>query len=210
MADDFLKRVYDLSGQQETDEYYTEWAATYDEELKRTGYRSPKRCADALLKFVDSEAAVLDIGCGTGLSGAALREAGFTDVSGTDVNPEMLAIAAKAGIYRQTWLTDLTDPFPFEPGTYAAIAAIGVIGVGAAPASLLADALRALAPGGHLVFSYNDHALAQPEFSEALDDVVEVGLAEQVFAEHGPHLEGLGSESTVYVLRAIAALEQAP
>lgn len=200
MADEFLRQVYDLETQADTDAYYSAWAATYDDELTRQGYRAPQRCAEALAQFVRSDAAVLDIGCGTGLSGAALAAAGFSDVSGTDINAEMLAVAQRAGIYRDTWLTDLTAPFPFEPGTYAAVAAIGVIGVGAGPPSLLGDALAALAAGGHLVFSYNDHALKVPEFTRALDDAL-TEHADQVFAERGPHFDGLGSQSTVYVLR---------
>lgn len=200
MPDEFLRQVYELETQADTDAYYSAWATTYDDELTRQGYRAPRRCAEALAQFVPSGAPVLDIGCGTGMSGAALAAAGFTDVSGTDINAQMLAVAQRGEIYRQTWVTDLAAPFPFEPGTYAALAAIGVIGVGAGPASLLGDALAALASGGHLVFSYNDYALELPEFTGALDDAL-AAHAVQVFAERGPHFDGLGSQSTVYVLR---------
>jgi predicted TPR repeat methyltransferase len=198
---EYLRNVYNLATQADTDEYYTQWAASYDDELTRQGYQTPRRCAEALRRFVEPDAAVLDIGCGTGLSGAALASAGLTDLVGTDVNAKMLDVARAAGIYRRTWVTDIDDPFPFPRGAYDAIAAVGVIGVGAAPASLLRLALEALAIGGRLVFSYNDHALAVPEFTDALVDVVSSGLAEQEFAEHGTHIEGLGSMSTVFVLR---------
>jgi len=197
---EFLRDVYDLSSQGDTDDYYSRWASSYDDELTRQGYRTPRRCAEALEQFVASDDAVLDIGCGTGLSGTALADAGFSNVTGTDVNPEMLAVAIAAGMYQNTWLTDVAEPFPFMPGTYAAIAAVGVIGVGAAPPSLLGQALDALEPGGHLVFSYNDHALETSEFRQALDNAIADGTAEQVFAEHGPHIAGLGSSSTVFVL----------
>ena len=197
----YLRNVYDLATQADTDAYYTQWAASYDDELTRQGYQTPQRCADALRRFIASDAAVLDVGCGTGLSGAALAAAGFTNLAGTDVNAEMLDVARVAGRYRDTWVTDIEDPFPFAVGTYDAIAAVGVIGVGAAPASLLRLALEALAIGGRMVFSYNDHALKVPEFTDALTDVVSSGLAEQEFAEHGAHIEGLGSMSTVFVLR---------
>jgi predicted TPR repeat methyltransferase len=200
-AGNYLQNVYDLATQADTDAYYTRWAASYDDELTRQGYQTPQRCADALRRFIASDAAVVDIGCGTGLSGAALAAAGFTNLAGTDVNVEMLDVARVAGIYRDTWVTDIENPFPFALGTYDAIAAVGVIGVGAAPASLLRLALEALATDGRLVFSYNDHALKVPEFTDALTDVVSSGLAEQEFAEHGIHIKGLGSMSTVFVLR---------
>ena len=200
-AANYLQNVYDLATQADTDAYYTQWAASYDDELTRQGYQTPRRCAEALRRLVAFDAAVLDIGCGTGLSGAALAAAGFTDLAGTDVNTEMLDVARVAGLYRDTWVTDIEDPFPFALGTYDAISAVGVIGLGAAPASLLRLSLEALATGGHMVFSYNEHALKVPEFTDSLTDVVSSGLAEQEFTEHGIHIKGLGSMSTVFVLR---------
>lgn len=201
MSHDRLRGVYNLADQDATNAYYTEWAATYNDELTRQGYRTPQRCAEALGLFVAMDAPILDIGCGTGISGAALAAAGFTDVCGTDINADMLAVAERAHIYRDTSLGDIADPFPFEAGTYAALAAVGVIGVGSAPASLLTQALDALAPGGHLVFSYNDHALDAAEYRDVLADAISTGTAEEVFAERGVHFEGLNSRSTVYVLR---------
>ena len=76
-----------------------------------------------------------------------------------------------------------------------------MIGVGSAPPSLLTQALHALAPGGHLVFSYNDHALSAAEYRDVLSDAVSTGTAAEVFAERVVHFEGLNSHSTVYVLR---------
>jgi len=203
MAKEYLQQVYDLGGQAETDAYYTAWAETYDAELTGQGYRTPARCADALAQFVPSGQAILDIGCGTGLSGAAFAATGFTNICGQDINPEMLKVAEAAGIYRELRLSDLAEQFPFERGTYAAIAAVGVIGIGAAPASLLSESLHMLSAGGHLVFSYNDHALAVAEYTDELKAVVGSGLAQEVFSEHGPHFDGLNSMSTVYVLRRL-------
>jgi len=54
-----------------------------------------------------------------------------------------------------------------------------------------------------MVFSFNDHALKLPEFPAAVENAVADGIAEQVFAEEGPHIEGLGSRSVVYVLRRL-------
>ncbi len=202
MSDDgYLRKAYDLDSQEATDQYYSAWAKSYDDELVSNGYRSPQRCAEALAEFVGANDPVLDIGCGTGLSGVALVEAGFANVSGSDVNPDMLDLARGRNLYQQVLLADPDQPFPFAPSTYAAMNAAGVIGVGAAPPSLLTEALAALAPGGHLSFSYNDHVHEVPEYIDVLNEAVTSGVATQVFAEDGPHIEKLGSRSTVYVLR---------
>ena len=201
MAEDFLDRVYDLASQKETDSFYSDWAPSYDNELTANGYRSPQRCAEALALFVPLDRPILDIGCGTGLSGLALSAVGFSDVSGQDVNPEMVDVARDLNLFRELRVVDVNNAFPFEPGTYDALAAVGVIGAGAAPASLLTEALGALAVGGYLVFSFNDHVLDDPAYTGVLDRELDSGVAEQVFCEHGPHIEKLGSGSNVYVLR---------
>jgi len=201
VTEGFLRRAYHLDTQEETNAYYSQWASSYDAELTGQGYQTPARCAAALLQFVDTNATILDIGCGTGLSGRALATAGYAHLAGNDVNEQMLVLARQAGVYGTVSVTDVENPFPFEPGTYDAITAVGVIGVGAAPLSVFHEALHALAPGGHFCFSFNEHALKVPEFPAAIEAATSSGIAEVLFAQDGPHIEGLASTSTVYVLR---------
>ncbi|MEK6204583.1 MAG: methyltransferase type 11, partial [Amylibacter sp.] len=74
---DHLSRAYDLSSVDETQKFYSDWAATYDAEILENGYATPERCAKALAGFApEQDFAVLDIGCGTGLSGKYLAAAG--------------------------------------------------------------------------------------------------------------------------------------
>lgn len=199
---DYFSRVYELETVDETLALYSKWAKTYAEDITAGGYMTPKRCAEALACHTsDLTIPVLDVGCGTGISGAALRDAGFSDVSGTDVNAEMLAEATRLGIYRTQWLSDLDDPFPFETGTYGAIAAIGVVGSGAAPLSYLHAFLEKLGPGDLTTFSFNDYTLKQPEFGNAVAELVDSGAFVLLHKEYGPHLIGKNMKATVYVLR---------
>ena len=39
---EFLRDVYDLSSQSATDDYYSRWASSYDDELTRQGYLTPR------------------------------------------------------------------------------------------------------------------------------------------------------------------------
>lgn len=199
----FLNAAYDLHSTEETRRHYDDWAASYDAELAENRYATPGRCARALARFApDRTAPVLDIGCGTGLSGMALREAGFATIDGTDLSDEMLARArARTGVYRRLFPGDAEAPLPVAAGAYAAMAAVGVINPGHAPPETVDTALALLPAGGLLVFSLNDHALAEPAFPGKVDAVVASGAAECLMREHGPHLPGIGLEATVYVLR---------
>lgn len=198
----FLSSAYALGSADEARRHYDEWAASYDDELAANRYATPARCAGALAGLApDLSAPVLDIGCGTGLSGLALREAGFDTVDGTDLSPEMLERARTLGVYRDLFPGDLTEPLPVATGAYAAMAAVGVINPGHAPPGTVDAVLERLPPGGLFVFSLNDHALAEPGFGAKVDEVIARGAAECPFREHGPHLPGIGLEATVYVLR---------
>ena len=198
----FLDEVYEMDGPEATRGLYADWAESYDAEVRANGYASPARCAAALADAAqDPSAPVLDLGCGTGLSGEALREAGFTAVDGTDFSAEMMEIARRKGIYRDLRQGDLTDPIPAEPGAYANVAAIGVFSPGHAPAHLIDDALALLPKHGCLVFTLNDHALEDPSYEGRVRDVVDACGADLVFKEHGAHLPSIGLEATVYVLR---------
>ena len=202
MTKKFLDGAYDLDGADATRDFYDDWAATYDAEVAENGYATPGRCAEALTRYVaDTAAPVLDIGCGTGISGAALRKAGFPTIDGSDFSDEMLAQARAKGIYRSLLKADLTNPMPFEDGAYGTITAVGVLNPGHAPASTLDDILGKLPSGGLFVFSLNDHALEDVTYEGRLSEHVDCGNAQLLFKEYGTHLPKIGLKSNVYVLR---------
>jgi predicted TPR repeat methyltransferase len=203
MTEKFFPRAYNLKSQGEVDQLYDAWATSYDDEVISEGYQTPARLVAALAKFAPKSAKILDIGCGTGFSGLHLHDAGFTDISGSDPNKNMLKHARSRGIYQHLIETDLSDPYPFPIGTYDAITAIGVIGSGAAPATLLEPTVRTLTPNGLLAFSYNDAALALPEFTNALENIINDKLVELIFKEYGPHFSKKDVRSNVYVLRRL-------
>lgn len=201
MADDkaFLSKVYDLKGDGVRD-YYDQWADTYEAEVQANAYATPARCAAALAATgMARDAAILDFACGTGLSGAALAEAGFTTIDGMDISEGMLAKARARGLHRTLIHVPADAPPQVPHGAYAAIAAIGAIGPGAAPAFVIAPLIDALAPGGYFVISLNDVALSHPEFPAALE--AEDHRLDSVFSERGPHLPGIDVMSTVYLFR---------
>jgi len=201
MTGKFLDKAYDLDGSEKTQAHYDAWAATYDAEIAENGYATPGRCAAALWEQLPSpDAPILDFGCGTGLSGLALRLAGYRVIDGTDPSPEMLDGARGKDVYRKLSLLDLDDPAPVPAHSYRAIAAIGVIGTGAAPANTLDLLMKALGQGDILVFSYNDHALADPQYVGRLNQWLDCGAARLLSQSYGPHLPGKDLNSNVYVV----------
>lgn len=194
----FLARVYGLKGDGVRD-YYDKWAETYEAEVAQNAYATPGRCASALVATgVALETPILDFACGTGLSGEALRDAGFIVIDGMDLSDGMLEKARAKGLYRTLMKVASDAPPPVALGDYAIITAIGAIGPGAAPAEVIAPLIDALTSGGYFVISLNDVALEHLEFPAALKAQTHTTL---VSKERGPHLPGIDVQSTVYVLR---------
>ena len=200
-AKEALDRVYATSsdpGDQVA--LYDEWAASYDHDLEVSGYATPGRIAESLAQHLDDRnAPILDFGCGTGMSGRALVDAGFTTVDGAEMSSGMLEQAERAGAYRRLWRLTAGE-LDVAPGTYRAIVACGVISVGAAPAETLSLVAASVGPGDLMVFSYNDHTTGDAQYMAAIDALLTSDF-EQLAADDGVHIASRGSSSTVFVLR---------
>ncbi len=205
MADSPMKpQLWTPRPVEETVEVYRDWAATYDDDLAGRGYHTPRRIAAMLGRYLPPGGPVLDFGCGTGISGAELALMEFAPIDGTDITDRMVEIARTKGIYRKLWVGE-PGAVPANPGKYRAIAAAGVISLGAAPPETLDLLIEALAPGGLIALSFNDPTLADGSYDAHLEARVADGAVTVLDRAHGPHLGemGRGSEmgSDVMVLR---------
>ncbi|MEP0191258.1 MAG: methyltransferase [Erythrobacter sp.] len=204
MPESFLDRVYKASGNAEMRGIYDDWASEYDAEVAINGYQTPLRVA-AILKdhLSDQTAPILDFGCGTGLSGEALKAAGFTQIDGSDLSEGMLDIARSKSVYRSLHLTNPEMPLAEQLGDYSAITAVGVISKGAAPASIYGELIEVMKPGAILAFSMNDLSLNTDEYGGLVKASLQAGTMTLITQDHGAHLAkyGQNSGSMIYILK---------
>jgi predicted TPR repeat methyltransferase len=135
---------------------FDQYAPRFDADLTgRLGYRTPAMLAEMLREAgvaADGSRAVLDLGCGTGLSGEALRP--FAGVlEGVDLSPRMLAAARARGIYDALHEADLLDVLPARPSHWGLVAAADVLNYLGDLSAVLPAMAAALAPGGLAAFS---------------------------------------------------------
>ncbi|KAI5970283.1 BUD23 [Candida margitis] len=69
---------------------------------------------------------ILDLGCGSGLSGEILTEEGY-DWVGMDISPSMLATGLDRDVEGDLFLADLGNGIPFRAGTFDAAISISAI-----------------------------------------------------------------------------------
>lgn len=203
--EEFYKQLVEQPADK-TAESYDRWAATYDQELASWGYRTPGRCAEALAGLdAARDKPIIDLGCGTGLSGLALRAAGFQVIDGVDFSEGMLEKARAHGCYRDLFQADLRRPLfdqmPRPDPPYAHAVAAGVLHTNHAPATAILDIISWLPRGGLLAFSLNDVTLRDHSYEGRVNEVVDAGAAEIAFKDYGEHLPGHDIKAMVYALR---------
>jgi predicted TPR repeat methyltransferase len=198
----FLNQTYRLETQEETLAHYEAWADTYDEEIKENDYAQPKRCASALAQYSPSdEIHILDIGCGSGLSGLALSDSGFKNIDGCDFSPAMLEKAKSTNVYRKLFSADINEELDIQAETYDAVSAVGVLAFAHIRTEALRQMLRIIKTEGLLVIGLNEHYWKDGSVGEKIRKLSEEGDAELLFEEYGDHLPGADIGGWVAVLK---------
>jgi predicted TPR repeat methyltransferase len=132
-------------------ELFDAFAPRFDAELEGAlGYRTPALLAAMILDLPRGQ--VLDLGCGTGLSGLALKPFA-TRLEGLDLSPRMLAAARARGIYASLHEADLLDFLPRRAGAWDLIAAADVLNYLGDLTPAFTAIATALKPGGTALFS---------------------------------------------------------
>lgn len=200
----FLRSAYELDSADQTRSLYSEWAPGYDEEISANGYASPQRTAQALLASgAATDQPLLDIGCGSGVSGECLLQAGFSNLHGCDFSEPMLALAKKKQLYSRLHHSDLNDPIQFVTQPYHTVAAIGVMAPGHAGPDLIATALDLMVDGGLFGFSMNDHTLDNPGFMAMINKLIKDRKIRLRWSEYGDHLPGIELNAMIVVIERL-------
>ncbi|MDW6021685.1 class I SAM-dependent methyltransferase [Mesorhizobium sp. BAC0120] len=155
-----LDLVYSAKTPEELAAGYAKWAATYDGETAALGYCLPFQITAWVTRYVPAgEGPLLDAGCGTGLSGPALKALGYGDIAGLDLSADMLAIAGSRGAYGELKQAELGSQLPWPDGYFRAFFSTGVFTIGHAPAAGLHELARITEKGGHAIFTVRDQVL---------------------------------------------------
>lgn len=131
------------------------YAGDYDQHLTSTlQYRVPQAlCALLAERMPESDNLdVLDLGCGTGLSGAALRGLA-RQLTGIDLSPRMLARARERGLYDRLIEGDIVRILAAWNANFDLVVAADVFVYIGDLEAVVASAARVLRPGGWLAFS---------------------------------------------------------
>lgn len=141
-------------------QFFDRFAATFDDKVAGTlRYNAPEIAASMLSGWLGAPPSpeVVDLGCGTGLSGGIVRDFAHRLV-GVDLSQGMLDRARALGIYDELACEDGVRFLASRPeGSVDLVIALDVfIYVGALEDAMAAIA-RVLTPGGRVIFSVETH-----------------------------------------------------
>ena len=176
--------------------FYDDWAGRYDADLADWDYRAPARVAGLLAGAADRTASVLDAGCGTGLSGRALRAAGFTgEVVGIDLSEASLPHAEASGAYTRVLQASLNESLAFDDGAFGALACIGVLTYVPDVDRCWREFCRVVRSGGVIAFTQREDTWIERDCPTVIDRIAADGLwTPLVVTDPEPYLPGTGDE----------------
>jgi SAM-dependent methyltransferase len=168
-----VARVFEANTPQELAERYDDLAESYDDELATDV--SPQRAVEVLVRYVASEARILDAGCGTGKVGQILHDRGYRNLEGSDISPGMLREARKKNCYVALHQQALGETLAFPTGAFDAVVSVGLFLRGHAPSRSFDELIRITRPGGHIIFTLRPEFYAASDFKDKMEALVDAG-----------------------------------
>ena len=151
-------------------EAYDALAESYDDQLAGWGYEAPEQAARFLAKYlpVFYVAEILDCGCGTGMTGVALRAAGAGGtITGLDMSEVSLKVAGAKKVYDKLGAADLNQPLALGDNSVDGVLCVGVLSY-VREEPLLREWKRVIRPGGVAVFTSRDDFFESRNFADML------------------------------------------
>jgi predicted TPR repeat methyltransferase len=141
------------------EQLYSRFASFYDSNMTEDlEYRAPALIGEAIARADHRrDLRVLDLGCGTGLSGQVLQPRA-KHLAGVDLSPEMIAQAERRGLYDELHVAEITEWLSRPsngraPDCYDLVVACDALIYFGDLSQVLAPAASRLAPGGILGFT---------------------------------------------------------
>lgn len=172
---------------------YDNWSPSYDDDIESWGYEVPETVAAMLSASVPTgspSSEVLDAGCGTGRTGAALRVAGFDSVVGIDFSAESLKMAAARHAYAELIQADLNKTLLFQDDRFAGVVSTGVFTYLHEPEPVIRELVRVTRQGGTIIFSQRTDLWDAHDTEGSVGRIEADGLCRAEFSDPQPYLPG--------------------
>ncbi len=178
-----LEKLADYEAQRKsTKPLYDQWSRSYDTDLlDNLGYTAHLIAAGALAKLLPNrDAAIIDIGCGTGLVGGELARLGFTTIDGIDISEDMLGFADSKAIYRNLVTGNMNGRTHLADETYDAAICAGSFAPGHLGPESYREIIRLVKAGSPIVIFMNGVHFVDDNYEAEILALEQEGLWQRV------------------------------
>ena len=201
-----IAQIYNVKNSDDCRNIYDDWASTFDEDLTGPAqeYVAPALVAKAVIAAGGNIAGeIFDAGCGTGLSGLALAQAGAKTIDGVDLSTGMLDVAVGKRIYRNLAPANLSKDIPDYPdGKYDVVTCVGTLTHGhVGPVPALWEFVRITKNGGIIAATVLDDIWTSGGYETEVEKLKEQSLVDVVGSESEWYRKGAGVKARILVLR---------
>ena len=203
---DLLRRAYAVETPDEVRDLYRDWAQSYDGDLLSDDlqYVAPREAVAVFRRHVaDASSRILDVGCGTGLSGQALAAAGFVRIDGIDISSEMLQKARAKDVYGALQEADLTAGLGIPDDAYDAVLSVGTFTHGHVGPDGLDELIRIVKPGGILCLTINEGVFDKMAYPSKIGALQRQGMCRVLELVDADYLRAEDIRAKVLVLQVI-------
>jgi len=159
---------------------YNETADIYHEVFSKGTWLGPSKVAETVASLIKCDKKkchiqILDFGAGTGLSGMALKEHGFSTIDALDVSKGMVDVAqtkSNGKLYREVLIGNLKcDNDLLEESSYDIIVSVGVIGTHVFDTNEIHRLMSSVKPGGYIVYTIKAEANKAESFQKMYESL---------------------------------------
>jgi len=140
--------------------FYDEWAESYDEIIESSSTHINNIASNTLYKYYESKEniQILDVPCGSGVTGKALHDTGFRVIDGYDISQGMIDVAKEKKLYRHLGQGCISEKESLSCANNSYDGLICVQGITKGHIELkdaLKEFIRVLKPNGIMVYTVN-------------------------------------------------------
>jgi len=157
----------------ELEHIYKNWAKKYEDDvINLAGYVGHLITSELLLSYLsNTQAKILDAGCGTGLVGEILNKNSFQNLIGVDFSQEMLNIAMQKNVYQSLELVDLTKKIDYEDNLFDAVICAGTFTCGHVGPDALREMVRITKQSGYICFTVRKQEWEASPYMQIISDL---------------------------------------
>lgn len=166
-----LDLAYALETVQDNRNLYAAWAKDYENDFaSKMDYILPNQVAKIFVEM-GGTGPVLDVGAGTGLAGQALSKLDVHPIDALDLSDAMLEVASEKNIYRNFFISDITQPIVTNNYSYQGIISSGTFTHGHVGPNAIDNLIKVANDGAFFALSINKNHWIEKGFAKKFEDL---------------------------------------